>query len=211
MTSTDATASGDWSPPRIVTTTTISFDFEASSNGPDRPPSRAVSVSSDGSLEYLDVPARDEPLRTTSTNDQVLTPVTTVNPPPPSTFTPNPAASSLREVVHSSTNTSEDAVPLSATTSAVFASAIGPPGLTPAATQRWYVVTVGTNVGVYQGWCVAVISLSPVVDESSQCRDNVRQYVEGVRGNRLVAYSTRELAVAAFSNALRAGEVTIID
>ena len=28
---------------------------------------------------------------------------------------------------------------------------VGPPGLTVGATQRWYVVTVGTHVGVFQG------------------------------------------------------------
>lgn len=32
--------------------------------------------------------------------------------------------------------------------------AIGPPGMTPAATQRWYAVTIGSQVGVFQGWYV---------------------------------------------------------
>lgn len=147
VTSTDATASGAWNPPKIVTTTTISFDFQAVLNGPDRPPSRAVTVSSDGSVEYLEAPARDDP----PSGERI----TSADQPLRSIATPIPVASpSFREAAVRTTANAEEAGDVLGTTSGQLTSAIGPPGLTPAATQRWYVITAGTNVGVFQGWYV---------------------------------------------------------
>lgn len=54
----------------------------------------------------------------------------------------------------SSTSTSAQStvvVPAAAATPNIVP-AIGPPGLTVAATLRWYAITVGTRVGVFQGW-----------------------------------------------------------
>ena len=40
--------------------------------------------------------------------------------------------------------------------------------------------------------------------------ETIRPFVEGVSGNKAVGYATRELAMSAFSNALKQGKVTVV-
>ena len=41
--------------------------------------------------------------------------------------------------------------------------------------------------------------------------ETIKPFIEGVSGNKSVGYTTRELANAAFSNALKQGKVMLIE
>ncbi|KAH7902898.1 hypothetical protein BJ138DRAFT_1120968 [Hygrophoropsis aurantiaca] len=62
----------------------------------------------------------------------------------------------------------------------------------PAAAARWYVVTVGRDVGVFQGW------------------HNVHPLVIGVPGACFTRYSTQTGAEQAFDEAVNEGAVTVV-
>lgn len=96
--------------------------------------------------------------------------------------------------------------------SPALATAIGAPGLTAAAGQRWFAVTKGRSVGVFQGSYVFPSSILVYHKTNhNSTRVTIEPFVKGVSGNRSVGYATRELANLAFASAVRANEVAILD
>jgi hypothetical protein len=70
---------------------------------------------------------------------------------------------------------------------------------------RWYVITVGCEMGVFQGWYVSPSH----IDLSIQCssRHNVHSHVIGVPGACFRRYSSHASADEAYAQALEDGTV----
>lgn len=121
------------SPCVVTTTTTISFTFNHEERPTAPPPTSRQRAASVDSLEY---------------DYSVETDVSSGSPMPE--LVPEPPLAS-----GSNDSTPLAAIGLPSLTAAIGPSSlpavIGPPGLTLSAAQRWYAVTIGTSVGVFQG------------------------------------------------------------
>jgi hypothetical protein len=131
---------------------------------------------------------------------------------PSSTLSAAITTSLAPATIASSTPTSIDAcgnpisslsIPLAPSTSTGM-----PTQLQTPAHNRWYVVTVGTNVGVFHGWYV--LRLDSAFCASWFSRNAISEYVVGVPGSCYVYVGTKADAHATFEASLAAGKVSVV-
>lgn len=82
------------------------------------------------------------------------------------------------------------------------------------AKESWYVVTIGRQVGVFQGMYVistAVEEWISKIDGNFRLRHHVQPLVSGASGACYRKYPSREEALAAFQDALAQGVVACVD
>jgi hypothetical protein len=76
---------------------------------------------------------------------------------------------------------------------------------------RWYAVTIGKRVGVFNHWCVIFLSVVTMLISPLASRTIVSPLVTSISGSCSSRYSSRTAAEVAFGHALATHAVHIVD